>query len=66
VLSGNKQERLQKATQIINDVKQAIAIGLNAKDFVQLFYHGITLDKLEQQLRFLKKEYQKQFWKDRQ
>ncbi len=55
VLSGNKQERLQKATQIINDVKQAIAIGLNAKDFVQLFYHGITLDKLEQQLRFFKK-----------
>lgn len=53
-ISGNKEERLQKATQIIFDLTEAKEMGFSSNEFVQLYTHGIPFSKIKKQLQILK------------
>lgn len=49
-LSGNKKSRLAKATAIIDRLAIAKQHGLSSADFVQIYDHGISFDKILNQL----------------
>jgi len=53
-LSGNKEERLEKAIQIINGLNKAISLGFNSFDFIEIFQRKINLETLENQFLILK------------
>lgn len=53
-LSGNKEERLEKATKICNDLAKAKQLGFNSSDFVEIYKRKIKLDAIEFQLTILK------------
>ena len=53
-LSGNAEERLEKAVQIVNDLKEAKQLGLNSYDFVQLYNRNIQLAVLKSQFQIIK------------
>ncbi|MGV1011464.1 MAG: DUF4301 family protein [Flavobacterium sp.] len=53
-LSGNKEERLEKAIQIIKDLDKAISLGFNSFDFIEIFHRKINLETLENQFLILK------------
>jgi nicotinamide riboside kinase len=53
-LSGNKESRLQKAINIINDLVKAKEMGFSSHDFVQIYNHGIPLDKIYKQLQIFR------------
>ncbi|OCB76880.1 DUF4301 family protein [Flavobacterium crassostreae] len=54
ILSGDKEHRLQKAIQIIEDFKLAKKLGFSSIDFVQIYQHGIPVANIERQLGFFK------------
>jgi len=49
-LSGNKEQRLAKAIQIINDCNEVKKMGLSSHDFVQLYEHKIDIATLKEHL----------------
>jgi nicotinamide riboside kinase len=49
-LSGDKDFRLKKAIQIVNDLDKAKKMELSSLDFVQIFKHGIPLENIQKQL----------------
>jgi nicotinamide riboside kinase len=49
-LSGDKDLRLKKAIQIVNDLDKAKKMGLSSLDFVQIFEKGISLENIQNQL----------------
>lgn len=53
-LSGNKEERLEKAAKIINDLEKAKQLGFNSYDFVELYNRKIKFDAIEFQINILK------------
>ena len=53
-LSGNKEERLEKATQIINDYIKAKELGLNSFDFIKIHQRNIKIETVEFQFTILK------------
>ncbi|KIO53650.1 DUF4301 family protein [Flavobacterium hibernum] len=53
-LSGNKESRLAKATAIIDRLAIAKKQGLSSADFVQIYDHGISFDKILNQLEIFK------------
>jgi nicotinamide riboside kinase len=53
-LSGNKEERLEKATKIINDLVKAKQVGFNSIDFVEIHKRKIDIDTIEFQFNILK------------
>ncbi|WP_395063545.1 DUF4301 family protein [Flavobacterium sp.] len=53
-LSGNKEQRLEKAVQIIKDLSKARELGFNSHDFVAIYNRNINLDKLQSQFQILK------------
>ena len=53
-LSGNKEERLEKATKIINDLAIAKQLGFNSSDFVEIYNRKINLEAIEFQFTILK------------
>lgn len=53
-LSGNKQERLEKAIQIIKDLNKAISLGFSSFDFIEIYHRKINLETLENQFLILK------------
>ncbi|OXA80001.1 nicotinamide-nucleotide adenylyltransferase, NadR type [Flavobacterium aquidurense] len=50
ILSGNKKSRLAKATAIIDDLAFAKENGFSSEDFVQIYNHGISFNKVLKQL----------------
>jgi len=54
-LSGNKESRLEKAKAIIDDLALAKKMGFSSEDFLQIYEHGIPLEKIQMQLSILKK-----------
>jgi len=54
VLSGNKEDRLQKAISIVNNLKKAIELGFSAHDFVQIYKQEISLEDIESQLNIFR------------
>ena len=54
VLSGNKEDRLQKAIDIVNNLKKAIELGFSAHDFVQIYEQEISLKDIENQLNIFR------------
>jgi nicotinamide riboside kinase len=54
-LSGDKEFRLKKAIQIVNDLEKAKKMGFSSLDFVQIYEHGIPLDNIQNQLDIFKK-----------
>lgn len=53
-LSGDKECRLVKATAIINDLAIAKQEGISSTDFVQIYNHGISIDKILNQLQIFR------------
>ena len=53
-LSGNKEERLEKATKIINDLVKAKRLGFNSIDFVEIHKRKINLESVEFQFTILR------------
>lgn len=54
-LSGNKEERFQKAVRIVNDFEKAKTIGFSSQDFVQMYEHRVSIDDVITQLDLFKK-----------
>jgi len=54
-LSGNKESRLEKAKAIVDDLTLAREMGFSSQDFLQIYEHGIPLEKIQTQLSILKK-----------
>ena len=55
LLSGNKEQRLQKAISIINDLVKAKEMGFTSQDFVQIYKHGVDLENIEKHIQIFKK-----------
>lgn len=53
-LSGNKEERLEKATKIVNDLARAKVLGFNSVDFIEIYNRKINIDDIEFQFNILK------------
>ena len=53
-LSGDKESRLAKATAIIEQLAVAKQHGISSADFVQIYNHEITFDKILHQLEIFK------------
>ncbi|KQO34677.1 ATPase [Flavobacterium sp. Leaf82] len=53
-LSGNKEDRLAKAISIIDNLSIAKQHGISSADFVQIYDHGISFDKILKQLEVFK------------
>lgn len=51
LLSGNKEERLQKAIAILEDLEKLKQLGFNSYDFVQIYNQGISVDTVAYQLQ---------------
>ena len=51
ILSGNQNERFEKARIILKNLSKAKAMGFSSHDFVQIFQKGISLDAVEKQLQ---------------
>lgn len=54
-LTGDKTTRLNKAVAILNDLSIAKKLGIDSLDFVQIYEHGIPMEKVQQQLEYYKK-----------
>ena len=50
-LSGNPDNRLQKAINIINNLVNAKTLGFSSQDFVQIYNHNIDINKIQNQLK---------------
>ncbi len=48
-LSGSKENRLQIAISIVNDLVKAKEMGFSSNDFVQIYNQGISLDSINSQ-----------------
>ncbi|MEO8533623.1 MAG: DUF4301 family protein [Flavobacterium sp.] len=53
-LSGNKESRLAKATAIIDKLTIAKEKGFSSADFVEVYEHGISFEKILKQLEIFK------------
>ncbi|MCV9929862.1 DUF4301 family protein [Flavobacterium sp. LS1R49] len=53
-LSGNKELRLANAVEIINNLALAKELGFTSADFVQIYEHGISFEKIKKQLSIFK------------
>lgn len=53
ILSGDKKLRLKKAIAIINDLAKAKEMGFSSVDFTQIQEHGIPIENIQKQLKFL-------------
>ena len=53
-LSGNKEERLEKAKKIIKDLESAKQLGFNSYDFIEIYNRKIDIKTLENQFAILR------------
>lgn len=53
-LSGNKEERLENAKKIINDLLKAKKNGFNSIDFIEIYNRNINIETIEFQFNILK------------
>lgn len=54
-ITGNNENRLQKAITIIQEFQKALRCGFTALDFIQLYRYGISVDTAYHQWDVLKK-----------
>ncbi|MFZ4105722.1 DUF4301 family protein [Flavobacterium sp.] len=54
ILSGNKEERLNKAIKIIKDLTKSKKLGFNSPDFIEIFKRNINIETLEYQFQILR------------
>ena len=54
-ISGNKQERLEKAITIVTDLEKALNAGLTSHEFVALYHQKKNIDLVIKQIESLKK-----------
>jgi nicotinamide riboside kinase len=52
-LTGDKESRLKKAIDIVNQLMQAKELGLNSFDFIAIYQKGISLKNIAKQFDFL-------------
>ena len=55
ILSGDFNERLEKAINAINNLVKAREMGFSSYDFVQIYKHGVSLQTIENHLAIFKK-----------
>ena len=49
-ISGNKEQRLENAISIVNELVKAKEMGFSSHDFVQIYEQGVSLLHIEKQL----------------
>jgi nicotinamide riboside kinase len=49
-ISGDKETRLEKAVAIIEDLTMALQMRFSSLDFLQIYEHGIPIEKIKKQL----------------
>lgn len=54
-ISGNKEQRLEKAISIVNELVKAKEMGFSSHDFVQIYEQGVSLVNIEKQITIFKK-----------
>ncbi|MFK7032387.1 DUF4301 family protein [Flavobacterium oreochromis] len=54
-ISGNKEERLNKAVKIVTDLEKALNAGLTNYEFIELYNQKKNIDLIIQQIHSLKK-----------
>jgi nicotinamide riboside kinase len=54
-ISGNKQERLEKAAKIVIDLEKALKAGLTSLEFVELYNQNKNIDTIIHQINSVKK-----------
>lgn len=54
-ISGNKQERLEKAVKIVTDLEKALKAGLTSLEFVELYRQNKNIDHIIHQINSVKK-----------
>ena len=53
-LSGNKEERLEKASKIVSDFQKAKNLGLNSYDFIKIYNRNADVEIIADQFQVLK------------
>jgi nicotinamide riboside kinase len=53
-ISGDAATRLKKAVAIIEDLTLALQMGFSSLDFLQIYEHGIPVEKIKRQLSIFK------------
>jgi len=54
-LSGNQEERLEKAIQFTEDLVKAKSLGFTSYDFVQMVEHNVSVESVEKHLDIFKR-----------
>ncbi len=54
ILAGDKETRLNKAVTIVEGLTMALQMGFSSADFLQIYEHGVPLEKVKEQLRIFK------------
>lgn len=54
ILSGNKEERLNKAIQIIKDFNKSKKLGFNSHDFIEIYRRKISFENIEYQFQLVR------------
>lgn len=57
-LSGNENQRLSTAINIIDQLLVSKSLGFSSRDFIQIYQHQISIDDIANQLNFFKKGFQ--------
>ncbi|WP_296144465.1 DUF4301 family protein [uncultured Flavobacterium sp.] len=54
-ISGNQEERLEKAIQFTEDLVKAKSLGFTSYDFVQMVEHNVSIESVEKHLDIFKR-----------
>ncbi len=54
ILSGNKEERLNKAIEIIKDFNKSKKLGFNSHDFIEIYRRKISFENIEYQFQLVR------------
>ena len=63
-ISGNQEQRLEKAISIVNDLAKAKKMGFSSHDFLQIYNQGISLEKIQEHIMIFKTGVSKTFLED--
>ncbi|WP_298156367.1 DUF4301 family protein [Flavobacterium sp.] len=54
-LSGNREQRFEKAVKILQDFEKAREMGFSSQDFIAIYNHGVSTDKIQDHLAIFSK-----------
>jgi nicotinamide riboside kinase len=60
-ISGNQEQRLEKAILIVNELVKSKEMGFSSHDFLQIYNQGISLEKIQEHIMIFKTGVSKTF-----